>query len=110
MRYAEAKRKGKAALMQETACDIAHGRDLIKKYRVECKSYSGGPEFALSSVSVIRLHIRFMTVRSALCAHVDRVVSGYGDTRIRRIFGPPSPPRPQHTVYSSLGIAIVLQF
>lgn len=30
--------------------------ELIKKYRVECKSYSSKLEFALSSVSVIRFH------------------------------------------------------
>lgn len=34
---------------------------LIKKYRAECKSYSSELEFALSSVSVIRFHIKFMT-------------------------------------------------
>lgn len=33
---------------------------LIKNYRVECKSYSSRSEFAPSSVSLIRFHIKFM--------------------------------------------------
>lgn len=73
-------------IIKKTNIVIGNGHNMYEsllKNRIKCKSYSSRFEFALSSVSVIRFHIKFMMEDIPY----DFCLRQY---MYRRVFGPSS--------------------